>query len=133
MSSSNRLIINCGSSSLTAAVLSNQGGSLHLEKLYTESLDYDFSNDSGYAEALAEGLKSLVRSNGLSGKATFIISGHQVLTKTIRIPNVEAAKRAQIIAFEAQQNIPYPLHEVVWDSQVLGDDGVETEVLFNLI
>ena len=56
--------------------------------------------------------------------------GNQILTKTIRIPHIEEAKRAQIIAFEAQQNIPYPLHEVVWDSQVVGDDGVETEVLF---
>ncbi|MEM1223176.1 MAG: pilus assembly protein PilM [Verrucomicrobiota bacterium] len=130
MSASNRLIINCGSSSITAAVLSSSGGSLHLEKLVSESLNYDLSNDSEYNNALAEGLKSIVRSNGLSGKATFIIAGHQVLTKTIRIPNVEAAKQAQIIAFEAQQNIPYPLHEVVWDSQILGDDGVETEVLF---
>lgn len=130
MSASNRLIINCGSSNITAAVLSSSGGSLHLEKLVSEPLNYDLSDDAEYNNALAEGLKSIVRSNGLSGKATFIIPGHQVLTKTIRIPNVESAKRAQIIAFEAQQNIPYPLHEVVWDSQVLGDDGVETEVLF---
>ncbi|TVP75018.1 MAG: hypothetical protein EA353_14690, partial [Puniceicoccaceae bacterium] len=66
----------------------------------------------------------------LSGRATFIAPGHQLLTKTLRIPHVEDSKRAQIVAFEAQQNIPYPLSEVVWDTQVVGDDGVETEVLF---
>ena len=93
-------------------------------------MNYDFSEDASWLGAVAHALYDLSHQHGFSGKASFIIPGNQVLTKTIRIPHVEANKRSQIIAFEAQQNIPYPLHEVVWDSQVIGDDGVETEVLF---
>lgn len=130
MSSSKRLIINCGASSITAAVLSQQGGGLQIEQFVTEDLQYDYSNDDAWLGAVGAALLTLSHSHKISGKATLIIPGNQVLTKTIRIPHVEAAKRPQIIAFEAQQNIPYPLHEVVWDSQVVGDDGVETEVLF---
>ncbi|MFP4068549.1 MAG: pilus assembly protein PilM [Opitutales bacterium] len=130
MSSAKRLIINCGASHISAAVVSTHGGSLQIDKLVTEDLVYDFSNDDAWMTAVAETLKSMAKEHKLSGKATLIIPGNQVLTKTIRIPHVERAKRAQIIAFEAQQNIPYPLHEVVWDSQVIADDGVETEVLF---
>src|SRR5690606_7354287 len=130
MSSSKQLIINCGASSITAAIVSPHDGVLQIEKLVTEELQYDFSNDGDWLDAISEGLTTLTKIHKFSGKAVFIIPGHQVLTKTIRIPHVEPAKRAQIIAFEAQQNIPYPLHEVVWDSQVLDDDGVETEVLF---
>ena len=124
------MIINCGASSVTAAVTSAQGDGLQVEKLVTEPLRHDYSNDDAWLDAVGTALKAISHSHKFSGRATFIIPGNQVLTKTIRIPHVEAKKRAQIIAFEAQQNIPYPLHEVVWDSQVVGDDGVETEVLF---
>lgn len=130
MSSTKHLIINCGASRVTAAAVSSSGGTLQIEKLVTEGLQYDYSNDDAWLSAVGEALRSLHNVHKFSGKASFIIPGNQVLTKTIRIPHVEASKRAQIIAFEAQQNIPYPLHEVVWDSQVIGDDGVETEVLF---
>ncbi|MFT5837038.1 MAG: type IV pilus assembly protein PilM [Candidatus Azotimanducaceae bacterium] len=130
MSSSKQLIINCGASRVTAAVVSSSGGALQIEKLVTESLQYDFSNDDAWLNAVGVALHSLHHQHKFLGKASFIIPGNQVLTKTIRIPHVEESKRAQIIAFEAQQNIPYPLHEVIWDSQVVDDDGVETEVLF---
>jgi len=130
MSSSKQLIINCGASRITAAVVSSSGGALQIEKLVTESLNYDYTNDDAWLGAVGVALHALHHQHKFSGKASFIIPGNQLLTKTIRIPHVEENKRAQIIAFEAQQNIPYPLHEVVWDSQVVGDDGVETEVLF---
>lgn len=130
MSSSKQLIINCGASRVTAAVVNSGGGKLHIEKLVTENLHYDYSSDDDWISALGTALQALHQRHKLSGKAAFIIPGSQVLTKTIRIPHVEPSKRSQIIAFEAQQNIPYPLHEVVWDSQVIVDDGVETEVLF---
>ena len=130
MSRSKQLIINCGASRITAAVVSSSGGALQIEKLVTEILNYDYFNDDAWLGAVGVALHTLHHQHKFSGNASFIIPGNQVLTKTIRIPHVEESKRAQIIAFEAQQNIPYPLHEVVWDSQVVGDDGVETEVLF---
>ncbi len=130
MSSSKQLIINCGASRITAAVVSSNRGALQIEKLVTEILNYDYFNDDAWLGAVGVALRTLHHQHKFSGNASFVIPGNQVLTKTIRIPYVEESKRAQIIAFEAQQNIPYPLHEVVWDSQVVGDDGVETEVLF---
>ena len=130
MSSSKQLIINCGASRITAAVVSSSGGALRIEKLVTEILNYDYFNDDAWLGAVGVALHTLHHQHKFAGNASFVIPGNQVLTKTIRIPHVEESKRAQIIAFEAQQNIPYPLHEVVWDSQVVGDDGVETEVLF---
>lgn len=130
MSSNQQLIINCGASRVTAAMVTVKGADLEINKLVTVPLNYDFSDDESWLSAAGGALYDLAHLHGFSGKASLIIPGNQVLTKTIRIPHVEDSKRAQIIAFEAQQNIPYPLHEVVWDSQVVGDDGVETEVLF---
>lgn len=130
MSNSSRLIINCGASRVTAAQVNAESGSVKLEQLATHYLATDSLTDDNWIDAVSAALKELAQTNNLQGNATFILPGNQVLTKTIKIPHVEAEKRAQIIAFEAQQSIPYPLHEVVWDSQIVGDDGIEIEVLF---
>jgi type IV pilus assembly protein PilM len=130
MSSPKNIIVNCSATQVTAASVSSQLGSLQIEDLVIIDLDYDFSDDGGWIGAVGKALNELSGVHKLNGKASFIIPGNQLLTKTIRIPHVEEGKQAQIIAFEAQQNIPYPLHEVVWDTQVIGDDGVETEILF---
>lgn len=130
MSSSKRLIINCGASRVTAAVVSQASGGLKLERIVAENLHYDYADDDAWQNAVATALHQLTHTHKLSGAATLILPGSQVLTRPIRIPHVDPAKRAQTIAFEAQQNIPFQLHEVVWDSQEVSDDGVETEVLF---
>jgi type IV pilus assembly protein PilM len=130
MSQSNRLVIKCGASSVTAAVLSASSGGIRVEQVFTEKLRYDYTDEDAWLDAVAVALKEMSRANKLSGAATLILPGSQVLTRPIRIPYVEPAKRAQTVAFEAQQNIPFQLHEVVWDNQEVSDDGVETEVLF---
>jgi Tfp pilus assembly PilM family ATPase len=53
-----------------------------------------------------------------------------VFSKFVKLPPVEASKVTQIIQYEAQQNVPFPLAEVVWDYQILGTTaGGELEVL----
>ena len=130
MNVSKRLIVNCGASQVTAAVVSIDDGNLQIDRLVTIDLVYDVSNDDALLPSIGDALKTLSKQHGFSGPATLIIPGNFVLTRTINIPHIEESKRAQIIAFEAQQNIPYSLDEIVWDSQVVSDDGVETEVLF---
>ncbi|MEM8550246.1 MAG: pilus assembly protein PilM, partial [Verrucomicrobiota bacterium] len=129
MSSSETLIINCGASRLTAATFSLNGSELMLDDFIVEELDYDYSIEDEWLGAVVQSLGEVVAQKKYQGPAIMIAPGYQLLTKTIKVPHVEAAKQSQIIAFEAQQNIPYPLDEVVWDKQVIADDGVETEVL----
>jgi len=127
---SKTLVINCGASHVAAAIFSVSGGKLTLEDLDTRDLRYDVSKDEAWLPAVAESLRDLGKSNSkFRGKATFILPGYQLLIKPIKVPHVEAAKQSQIIAFEAQNNIPFPLIEAVWGSQVIADDGIETEVL----
>ncbi len=127
---SKTLVINCGASHVAAAIFSAAAGKLTLEDLDTRDIRYDVAKDEAWLPAVAEGLRDLTRSNPrFRGKATFILPGYQLLIKPIKVPHVEAAKQSQIIAFEAQNNIPFPLTEAVWGSQVISDDGIETEVL----
>ncbi len=130
MSSTKSLIINCGASHVAAAVFSASAGKLVLEQLVTQDLAYDLTVEEAWLKALADALKELGKSHAwVRGKATFILPGYQLFTRPIKVPHVEAAKQAQIIAFEAQNNMPFPINEVVWGSQVISDDGVETEVI----
>ena len=51
------------------------------------------------------------------------------MTKTIRVPKVEKEKQDKIVAFELSQKMPFPLAELIWDYQIIDDDGVEQEIL----
>lgn len=129
MSSSKTIIVNCGASHVTYAVFNTKGGQLIVDELYVEPLNYDYSDEDSWLTGLTAALKPILAKAKTKGDATLIAPGYQLLTKTIKVPKVEKEKQSQIIAFEAQQNIPYPLGEVVWGHQIVSDDGVEAEVI----
>ena len=124
-----KTIVNCGVSHVSACVFAKgDDGALILEQTEVEILQYDYSNESLWLDALADGLEKLVSHGIGKGETHFILPGSLLLTKTIRAPRVEESKQRQIVAFELQQKMPYPLAELIWDYQVVEDDGVEQEV-----
>jgi len=53
------------------------------------------------------------------GKVNYSISAQSVFTRFVKLPPVDAEQVDQIITFEAQQNVPFPINEVVWDYQLV--------------
>lgn len=129
MSSTKSIVINCGATHVGVSVFSTGAGRLTLERLVVEDLDYDYAGEDAWLGALSVALGGIVRGLKLSGPASVIVPGYLLLTKSLKVPQVEKARQAQIIGFEAQNQIPYPLNEVVWDSQTIATDGVEAEVM----
>jgi len=129
MSAGKKLILNCGAGHVTASIFSERNGELVLESFAHEDLEYDLTEESEWLPAVVEAIRQVKARVKGGDSAILIVPGYQLLTKTIKVPHVDESKRAQMIAFEAQQQIPYPLNEVVWDHQVIADDGVETEVV----
>ncbi|MGF1482935.1 MAG: pilus assembly protein PilM [Opitutales bacterium] len=129
MSAPKSLIINCGSTHVSAAVFDQRGSGLVLEDFASVELDYDPSHEAEWLGAVTAAIGNLTSRGKFRGPGTLIAPGYLLLTKIIKVPHVDASRRAQIIAYEAQNNIPYPLNEVVWDHQVIADDGVEAEVV----
>lgn len=60
------------------------------------------------------------------------IPGHTTFNRFIELPPVESERTSEIIQYEAQQNIPFPLEEVVWDYHEIEreyEPGEEREVV----
>jgi type IV pilus assembly protein PilM len=54
------------------------------------------------------------------------IAGQSGLARFVKLPPVEEKKIAEIVKFEAKQQIPFPLDEVVWDYQkIAGGEAVD--------
>lgn len=73
-----------------------------------------------------EALDKFLSRNQLKGDTVAIsVPGHGGLARFVKLPPVEEKKIGDIVRFEAKQQIPFNLDEVVWDYQKLGAGAVE--------
>src|SRR5438067_8850133 len=82
-----------------------------------------------------EALEKFLERNHIKGDLVAIsVPGQSGLARFVKLPPVEEKKIGDIVKFEAKQQIPFPLDEVVWDYQKIGSgevtDGfaMETEI-----
>src|SRR3989440_1161433 len=76
-----------------------------------------------------EALEKFLSRNSLKGDLVAIsVPGQSGLARFVKLPPVEKKKISDIVKFEAKQQIPFNLDEVVWDYQTLGS-GEEMEGL----
>jgi type IV pilus assembly protein PilM len=54
-----------------------------------------------------------------SGRVACAVPSQGVFARFVKIPKVEPDKVGQVLHFEAQQNVPYPIEDVAWAYQVL--------------
>jgi type IV pilus assembly protein PilM len=59
------------------------------------------------------------------GRVNYAVSAQSVFARFVKLPAVDEEKIEKIISFEAQQNVPFPIDEVVWDYQIVGAGGDE--------
>lgn len=124
-----KTIINCGTTQVSVAVFSADAGTLVLEKLVVENLVYNYTEKEEWAFAATNALRNIFSTMKPKGEVVVIAPGQLLLTRNVRVPQVEESKRQGVIAFEAQSNFPFPLEELVWGSQVISSDGVEENVV----
>ena len=129
MAKNREIIFNCGISHLSASVFSSGVDTLVLEKVGLHTLSYDYTQEKDWLEAVVSGIKLLSEDLKLKGQARFIFPSSFLLTKTIRVPRVEKDKQDKIVEFELSQKMPFPLADLIWDYQIIDDDGVEQEIL----
>ena len=77
--------------------------------------------DAVPAELIEQAVATFLERNSLGDDLIGIsVPGHTSLAKFIKLPPVEPGKVAEIVQYEARQQIPFDLAEVVWDFQPIG-------------
>jgi type IV pilus assembly protein PilM len=109
----------------------NEAGGLRLKQYGLKPLGAEGAQESAREAVVQKALQELIAEKGVKAKTVNVCApGFHVFSKFVKLPPVDAGKVTQIIQYEAQQNVPFPLEEVVWDYQILGSTaGGELEVL----
>src|SRR6059058_140068 len=104
------------------------------ESVVAEAFDFVeypkiLSQPDADAEALvAEALGTFLDRNDVKGsKVAIAVPGQAGLVKFIKLQPVEKKRIPDIVKFEAKQQIPFALEEVVWAYQQIGDKSETDE------
>ena len=124
------LAVDIGAGHVACGVFSvGATGRLVLQHFALEPHTSDPAHEARWPVEIAQSLGAVATRHKLGGPSAIAVPGHLALTKFIKTPSVAKEKRGKIVAFEAAENIPYPLEEVVWDHLVVADDGFDLEVM----
>src|SRR5512140_3321891 len=132
LNSKSFLAVDFGAGSLKLAEFEvNEAGGLRLKQYGIKSLGAEGAQESTREGAILKAIQELMVERGIRARDVNVCApGFHVFSKFVKLPPVDAGKVTQIIQYEAQQNVPFPLEEVVWDYQILGSTpGGELEVL----
>ncbi len=92
-----------------------------LKKCSLVELDIDplFDDSEKRKTVIKEKLKQLfVREKINSGNVALSISGQSVFVRLLKIPKIAKNKIEQIIKYEAQLQVPFPVNEVIWNYEL---------------
>ncbi|MEY3481260.1 MAG: type pilus assembly protein PilM, partial [Verrucomicrobiota bacterium] len=113
--------LNLGMQTATMAVFdAAPGNGLVLSGVARAGLQPDPAADSsrpGQLRIALGELRSKLKWTG--GTAVLALPSQGVFARFVKIPKVEPEKVGQMLLFEAQQNVPFPIEEVSWGYQVL--------------
>src|SRR6266852_792468 len=109
----------------------NEAGGLLLRQYGFKSLGQEGTQEATRESAVGKGLHGLLSERPFGSRIINLCApGFHTFSKFVKLPPVDTSKVTQIIQYEAQQNVPFPLEEVVWDYQILGATATgELEVL----
>jgi len=119
--------LNLGSQTIGLAAFEPQpNGGLVLTGYRLREILADPSAEMDRNRQITSEISSMMRELGIKGgPVNYAVSAQSVFARFVKLPAVEQDKIDRIITFEAQQNVPFPIEEVVWDYQLVGSPSAE--------
>ncbi len=128
--------INLGSQHVAGAVFSKSpGGGLALRGYHRSDLLGDPGAEGQQIGQMKMALSEVIGALKIKGsEPKLVISGQPVFIRFVKLPPLDLDQVDQIVEFEAQQQVPFPINEVVWNYQLMGDpEDIDVEVLLAAI
>jgi type IV pilus assembly protein PilM len=121
------LSLNLGSHTVGLAEFQAEpNGGLVLNGYRLREILSDSANDSARNVQIAAALREMMSELQIKGgPVNYATAAQSVFARFVKLPAVEEEKIERIISFEAQQNGPFPIDEVVWDYQLVGGGSDE--------
>jgi len=122
MASPNRILsLSLGAQAVKLAEFqADKNGGLILTKYQTSELLADPAADATRVSQTALAVQELCGAlKAGKSEVNYSISSQSVIIRYVKLPSVGEEKVEQIVTFEAQQNVPFPIDEVVWDYQLV--------------
>jgi len=123
--------IDIGQYALKAMKLQNVAGELQVDAFEVIEHAHILSEpDADRRQIIRTSLETFLSRNSTSGSVVAVaVPGQNSLTRFVKLPPVEAKKIPDIVRFEAEQQIPFPIEEVIWRWQTFHDpDSPDVEV-----
>lgn len=122
--------LNIGSQRISVAVFeSSKNGSLILKGYESETILADPAFEASRESQIRVALEDIIgRLDIAKSKVRYVISGQTVFMRFVKLPPLQDDNIEQLVTFEAQQHIPFPINEVVWDYELIQGGG-ETEAV----
>jgi len=119
------LALNVGASKIILAEFTVRSGRPpELINYGMSALVVDPEGDTGVEEQLAASIREIMKAHGIrSAPVMLSLSGQMVFPRFVRLPAVGADKLLQMVRYEVEQNVPFPMDEIVWNHQFIGDDS----------
>jgi type IV pilus assembly protein PilM len=98
----------------------SRDGALTLLRCGVAELGLDPNKEEDRPKFVTPTLAKLFKDQNVRGREVLLsISGQSVFMRFVKLPPVDAGQVEQVVAFEAQQNVPFPIDEVTWDYQMM--------------
>jgi type IV pilus assembly protein PilM len=119
--------LNVGSQTMGLAEFRTQAhGGLALQRCGLRELVVDSVDDGMRRAQILPALRELMNELKIKpSTVNYAVAAQSVFARFVKLPSVEEEKIERIITFEAQQNVPFPIDEVVWDYQLVGGGADE--------
>ncbi len=129
------LALDIGASSIKLGEFTTlKSGGLELVKFGVAPLLVDPQSDGDRIPQIVTTIKEIMQERAIKpGPVLLSVSGQSVFSRFVKLPPVDKEKVYQIILYEAQQNVPFPIHEVVWDYQLIGRGEGDLDVMLAAI
>ena len=126
MARTHRIIaLDVGASKIVIAEFAvSKDGAPELTNYGIGDLGIQLDSETDPSSYVVSTIRGLMREHNIKAAPLLMtISGQMVFPRYVKLPPVTRDKLMQMIHYEAEQNVPFPIEEVAWDYQMIGDTG----------